>query len=55
MSLKKDESMAKPSRLAHVVYMTRRIDEMVSWYQAVFEARVRYQNPAPIPPEHGIA
>ena len=38
--------MAKPSKLAHVVYMTRRFDEMLSWYQAVFEARVQYQNPA---------
>jgi hypothetical protein len=26
--------------------MTRRFDEMLSWYQNVFEARVQYQNPA---------
>jgi catechol-2,3-dioxygenase len=26
--------------------MTRRYEEMLSWYQAVFEARVQYQNPA---------
>jgi catechol 2,3-dioxygenase-like lactoylglutathione lyase family enzyme len=38
--------MAKPSKLAHVVYMTRRYDEMISWYKTVFEARVQYQNPA---------
>ena len=38
--------MAKPSKLAHVVYMTRRYDEMLAWYQAVFEAKVQYQNPA---------
>src|SRR5215813_5866729 len=38
--------MAKPSKLAHVVYMTRRYEEMLAWYQAVFEARVQYQNPA---------
>ena len=38
--------MAKPSKLAHVVYMTRRYDEMLSWYQTVFEARVQYENPA---------
>ena len=38
--------MARPSKLAHVVYMTRRYEEMLSWYQAVFEARVQYQNPA---------
>ena len=38
--------MAKPSKLAHVVYMTKRFDEMLDWYKAVFEARVQYQNPA---------
>ena len=38
--------MAPPAKLAHVVYMTRRFDEMISWYQTVFEARVQYQNPA---------
>ena len=38
--------MAKPSKLAHVVYMTRRYEEMVKWYEAVFEAKVQYQNPA---------
>jgi len=38
--------MSKPSKLAHVVYMTRRYDEMLSWYKTVFEARVQYENPA---------
>lgn len=38
--------MATPSKLAHVVYMTRRYDEMLSWYQNVFEARVQHHNPA---------
>jgi catechol-2,3-dioxygenase len=38
--------MAKPSKLAHVVYMTRRFDEMLDWYQKVFEAEVQYRNPA---------
>jgi catechol 2,3-dioxygenase-like lactoylglutathione lyase family enzyme len=38
--------MAKPSKLAHVVYMTRRFDEMLEWYKTVFEAEVQYQNPA---------
>src|SRR6185369_2382019 len=38
--------MAPPTKLAHVVYMTRRFDEMLSWYQTVFEANVQYQNPA---------
>ena len=38
--------MAKPSKLAHVVYMTKRFDEMLDWYKSVFEAEVQYQNPA---------
>ena len=38
--------MAKPNKFAHVVYQTRRFDEMVDWYQRVFEANVVYQNPA---------
>lgn len=38
--------MAKPSKFAHVVYSTRRFEEMVDWYRAVFEATVAYQNPA---------
>jgi catechol-2,3-dioxygenase len=38
--------MAKPTKLAHVVYSTRRFDEMVDWYQRVFEAKVVYHNPA---------
>ena len=37
--------MAKPSKFAHVVYQTRRFDEMIAWYQTVFEAQVVYQNP----------
>ena len=35
-----------PSKLAHVVYMTRRYEEMLDWYQKVFQATVQYQNPA---------
>ena len=38
--------MARPAKLAHVVYMTRRFDEMLTWYEAVFEASVQYKNPA---------
>lgn len=38
--------MPTPRKLAHVVYMTRRFEEMIAWYQKVFEARVQYQNPA---------
>lgn len=37
--------MAKPSKFAHVVYNTRRFDEMIDWYQKVFEAEVVHQNP----------
>ena len=32
--------MVKPVKFAHVVYMTRRFDEMIAWYKAVFEAEV---------------
>ena len=38
--------MARPPKLAHVVYMTRRYEQMLQWYQTVFEAKVQYQNPA---------
>jgi catechol 2,3-dioxygenase-like lactoylglutathione lyase family enzyme len=38
--------MTKPVKLAHVVYMTRRFDEMIRWYSSVFEASVVYRNPA---------
>src|SRR6476620_5495871 len=38
--------MAPPAKLAHVVYMTRRYDEMLDWYEKVFEAKVQYKNPA---------
>ena len=37
--------MAKPSKFAHVVYSTRRFEEMIDWYQKIFEAKVVYQNP----------
>jgi catechol 2,3-dioxygenase-like lactoylglutathione lyase family enzyme len=32
--------------VAHVVYRTRKFDEMLAWYQTVFGARVQYQSPA---------
>src|SRR4029078_6190772 len=38
--------MAPPMKLSHVVYMTRRFDEMLNWYKAVFETKVQYKNPA---------
>lgn len=36
----------KPSKFAHVVYMTRRYDAMIAWHQQVFEAEVVHQDPA---------
>jgi catechol-2,3-dioxygenase len=37
--------MASPSKFAHIVYRTRRFDEMIRWYEKVFEAKVQYRNP----------
>jgi catechol-2,3-dioxygenase len=37
--------MTKPTKFAHVVYSTRHFEEMIDWYQKVFEATVVYQNP----------
>ena len=36
----------RPQKFVHVVYRTRRFDEMLAWYQFVFDAQVQYQNPA---------
>lgn len=38
--------MVRPVKFAHVVYMTRRFDEMIDWYRNVFEAEVVHQDPA---------
>ena len=35
-----------PKSLAHVVYRTRRLAEMLDWYGTVFGAKVQHQNPA---------
>jgi catechol-2,3-dioxygenase len=37
--------IARPTRFGHVVYRTRRFDEMLRWYQTVFDAKVQFQNP----------
>ena len=37
--------MQKP-RLAPIVFMTRRYEEMIAWYQQVFEAWIVQKNPA---------
>ena len=39
-------SRIRPSRFVHVVYRTGRFEETIAWYQAVFDCRVQYQNPA---------
>ena len=36
---------ASPGSLAHVVYRTRRFDEMLDWYATVFGARIQHRNP----------
>ena len=33
-------TIAKPAKLAHVVYRTRRFSEMIDWYKTVFGAKV---------------
>ena len=35
----------RPTKFAHVVYRTRRFEQMLHWYESVFGARVQYQNP----------
>ncbi len=35
-----------PKQLAHVVYRTRRFEQMLAWYAKVFGAKVQYRNPA---------
>lgn len=35
-----------PQKFAHIVYRTRRFEEMLTWYKTVFGAEVRHQNPA---------
>jgi catechol 2,3-dioxygenase-like lactoylglutathione lyase family enzyme len=34
-----------PVKFVHVVYRTRRFDEMLDWYKTVFGARVQYHDP----------
>jgi len=35
-----------PTKFAHVVYRTRRFEEMIAWYETVFGAKVQHENPA---------
>jgi catechol-2,3-dioxygenase len=39
-------SRIRPVKFAHVAYRTRRFGQMVRWYQTVFDAEVKYENPA---------
>lgn len=36
----------RPPRFVHVVYRTRRYEQMIEWYKFVFDAKVLHQNPA---------
>jgi catechol-2,3-dioxygenase len=38
-------SCIRPTKFAHVVYRTRRFEQMLQWYETVFDARVQHQNP----------
>ena len=37
--------MASPVKIAHIVLRTHQYDEMVEWYQFVFEGTIQHQNP----------
>ncbi|MBK9153887.1 MAG: VOC family protein [Chloracidobacterium sp.] len=39
-------AITAPTKFAHIVYRTRRFQEMLDWYSTVFSARVQYKNPA---------
>lgn len=39
-------SRIRPHKFAHVVYRTRRFEQMLEWYQFVFDAKVQHQNSA---------
>jgi catechol-2,3-dioxygenase len=36
----------RPAKFVHVLYRTRRFEQMLRWYQIVFDAKVQCQNPA---------
>ena len=35
----------RPAKFVHVVYRTRRFDEMIRWYCTVFDAHIQHQSP----------
>lgn len=36
----------RPTKFAHVVYRTRRFEQMLDWYCKVFDAKVQHRDPA---------
>jgi len=46
MTERHQRAVAAPRALAHVVYRTRRFNELLAWYEKVFGARVQHRNPA---------
>jgi catechol-2,3-dioxygenase len=36
----------RPEKFVHVVYRTRRFEQMLEWYKVVFDAEVQHQDPA---------
>ena len=38
--------LVSPAKFVHVVYRTRRFEQMLAWYRTVFKARVQHRNPA---------
>ena len=38
--------VASPAKFAHIVYRTRRFEQMLGWYQTVFAARIQHRGPA---------
>ena len=38
-------SRVRPKAFVHVVYRTRRFEEMLEWYKTVFDAKVQHENP----------
>ena len=41
-----NDPAVRPTKFAHVVYRTRRFEQMLDWYKTVFGAQVQYQDPA---------
>ena len=39
-------SRIRPTKFAHVVYRTRRYEQMLRWYELVFDAKIQHQSPA---------